>query len=225
MGWSAAAMAVSSIGSAVISSNASSKAAKSQQQAAETAAQAQLQQFHETKDILAPYVSAGLGAQTQLQELTGTNVGGNPLTAALTAKFNPTMEDLAKTPGYQFALDQGLQATQNSYAAQGLGVSGAAMKGAANYAEGLASTTYQQQFQNYLAQNQQIANILGGQVTTGENAAATTGSLGQQAASTAAGLTTSGAAAGAAGIMGSANAYANGLNNLGGIALAYGMYK
>ncbi len=82
--------------------------------------------------------------------------------------FAPTIENLEKTPGYQFTLDQGLKAVQNSYAAQGLGTSGAAMKGAADYAEGLASTTYQNQFKNWYDEqnlaldnyNKQTINLL-----------------------------------------------------------------
>ncbi len=67
---------------------------------------------------------------------------------------------LSQTPGYQFALDQGLKATQNGFAAQGLASSGAAMKGGAQFAEGLASQTYNQQLQNYLANyNAGIAGV------------------------------------------------------------------
>lgn len=88
---------------------------------------------------------------------TGTQAPGafNYTGAAAPGQFSFNPSDLADTPGYQFALDQGLKATQNGYAAQGLGSSGAAMKGAANYAEGLASTTYQQQYQNALGSYQE----------------------------------------------------------------------
>jgi hypothetical protein len=80
---------------------------------------------------------------------------------------------LESTPGYQFTLNQGLKSTQNSYAANGLASSGAASKGAASYATGLAQSTYNQQLQNYLTQNQQIANLLYMPVQTGANAANT----------------------------------------------------
>jgi hypothetical protein len=63
-------------------------------------------------------------------------------------KWDPTMAGLAQTPGYQFTLHQGLQATQNAAAARGLGVSGAALKGADTFATGLASQTYNQQLNN-----------------------------------------------------------------------------
>lgn len=54
--------------------------------------------------------------------------------------------ELEATPGYKFNLSQGLGAVQNSASARGLGVSGAAMKGAATFATGLADSTYKTQF-------------------------------------------------------------------------------
>jgi hypothetical protein len=135
---------------------------------------------------------------------------------------------LQKTPGYNFALRQGLKATQNAYSAQGLGQSGAATKGAINYAEGLANTTFQQQFQNFLQTQQQqfgqaftggstlLSTLLGqgGQGTSAAGALAgsalgfsgqTTQSLGQAGA------------ANASGAVGSANAWTGALGNLAGI--------
>jgi hypothetical protein len=148
---------------------------------------------------------------------------GNPLTAPLTAPFQPTMAQLAATPGYQFTLGQGLQATQNAYAAQGLGTSGPALKGAANYAEGLAATTYQQQFQNYLQQNQQIANILGAQVQQGQAAAAGTGAGALTTGSTAGQSLLAAGTAQAAGTVGVANALTGATSTLGNAGLLYAL--
>lgn len=206
--------AAGSVAGSLISSNAATSAANTQAQADEQAAKIQEAEFNRVQASLKPYNTGGQQAFSDLQKLTGTNKGGNPLSAALTKPFAPTMASLAATPGYQFALTQGQQATQNSYAAQGLGQSGAALKGAANYSEGLASTTYQQQFQNYLAQNQQIANILGGQANLGENAAATAGNTGAAITNSITGATTGAAAATAAGTVGSANALSAGLGSL-----------
>lgn len=77
-------------------------------------------------------------------------IPANAATVALPPAM--TQAELEQTPGYQFTRSQGLQAVQNSAAARGLGVSGAAMKGAATFATGLADSTYQQQF----AQKQQL---------------------------------------------------------------------
>jgi len=108
----------------------------------------------------APFIGAGQYAVGNLQNALQSGRFGTPMdisgmpTAAQVPQapgpfvWNPTMEGLAQTPGYQFALDQGLKATQSSAAARGLGVSGAAMRGAADYATGLASKTYDQQLKN-----------------------------------------------------------------------------
>lgn len=95
----------------------------------------------------------------------------------LTAQFAPTMAQLAATPGYQFTLQQGLESTQNAAAARGLGVSGAALKAASNYATGLAQQTYAQDAGIYQA-GQQIAgsNLLNG-MNAGTNAANAAGTL------------------------------------------------
>lgn len=76
-----------------------------------------------------------------------------------------TQAELEATPGYQFSLNQGLRAAQNSAAARGLGVSGAALAGAAKFATGLADNTYQNQFANsqQLFADRQTLNQLGQQ--------------------------------------------------------------
>jgi hypothetical protein len=86
---------------------------------------------------------------------------------------NAIQASLESLPGYQFARTQGLKATQNAAAARGLGVSGAALKGAAKFATGLADQTYGDQ-----------VNRLQNVATMGQNAAAQTGSLATQNAGT-----------------------------------------
>jgi hypothetical protein len=101
---------------------------------------------------------------------------------------------LEATPGYQFALQNGLRATQNSAAAKGLGVSGAAMKGAAAFATGLADSTYTSQFNKLITSGEKSLgvntakqgnltnsyNMVSDIAKRGENAAATTGQVGAE---------------------------------------------
>lgn len=54
----------------------------------------------------------------------------------------PSLEALQNDPGYQFRLQQGQQALERSLAARGLGQSGAALKAAQEYGQGLADQTY-----------------------------------------------------------------------------------
>ncbi|MEQ6654667.1 hypothetical protein ODX32_10845, partial [Salmonella enterica subsp. enterica serovar Typhimurium] len=58
----------------------------------------------------------------------------------------PTAEQARATPGYQFTFNQGMQGINSSAAAKGLGVSGANIRGAADYATGLADSTYNDVF-------------------------------------------------------------------------------
>lgn len=157
-------------------------AASAQRDAAAKATDFQKQMFAQGQTNMAPFLGAGKDAWGLLAPLLGLGDPNNPLTGAggpgaatgfggLIKPFAPTMDQLAQTPGYQFALDQGTKATQNSFAAKGLGSSGAAMKGAADYAQGLASNTFQQQFQDYWSQNQSIYNNLFGPTQMGAQTA------------------------------------------------------
>lgn len=76
------------------------------------------------------------------------NANGNSLINTSQAPIdflpiNMTQEQLEATPGYQFTKNQGLKAVQNSAAARGLGSSGMAQRGAAEYVTGLADSTWQ----------------------------------------------------------------------------------
>jgi hypothetical protein len=194
--------------------------------------------FNASQAGLAPYNVTGQGnlpayqnfwqnTQNQLE-----NAYGN-VQAAMPQPM--TESQLEATPGYQFDRSQGLRAVQNSAAASGLGVSGAALQGAATYGTGLADNTYQTQFgiQQSLFNdaNTQFNNALNKQTTTfgqlaspvsiGENAAAQSGN---NATTTGQGIASSTIAAGnaaAAGITGQSNAIANGLNGTANAGLTY----
>src|SRR6185312_1307095 len=87
---------------------------------------------------------------------------------------------------------------------------------------GLASNTYQQQYENALKSfmtnygvQSDTYNRLSGLVGVGENAAAGVGNAGLQTASNAGNFLTSGANAQAAGMIGGANAITGGLGSIG----------
>lgn len=93
----------------------------------------------------------------------------------LVAPIDMSQVNLEQTPGYKFTLAQGMKAVNNSAAARGLGNSGAALKGAATYATGLADTTYQQQFANALANKTWTFNSLKDLIGVGTGAASSSG--------------------------------------------------
>lgn len=66
----------------------------------------------------------------------------------------PSMEALQADPGYQFRLQQGQQALERSLGARGMNQSGAALKAAQEYGQGLADQTYN----DYFTRQSRIAN-------------------------------------------------------------------
>lgn len=185
-----------------------------QSDATNRASDVQAQQQAQTRADLLPYNIAGQNASNMLMDRIGD----------LTKPIKMDQATLEATPGYQFNLAQGLKATQNSAAARGLGTSGAALKGGAAYATGLADSTYQNQFNNENTNQTNAYNRLMGIINSGQNAAAQTGTLGQQAATNIGNNTIAGANAGAAGINGAANALTNGANSYSGYKLYQQMY-
>lgn len=213
------------VGGAVIGGVASNAAAGKQANAAENAADQQAQAAADMRQDLSPYASLGTETMNHLISALGytRNAQGDMVydtASPLHQKFNFNASDLANTPGYQFALDQGMRQVNNSAAARGLGLSGAQLKGATNFATGLADQTYGNQFNRALSQfntNYQVAqndvNNLMGVVGMGQNAAAQTGNAGITAANNAGNYQTQAGNAQASGIMGMANAANNGINN------------
>jgi hypothetical protein len=166
--------------------------------------------YEQTRADLAPYRTAGAEGTNQLMAAL----------PELNSKINLDQAWLEQTPGYQFNKAQGLKSVQNSAAARGLGTSGAALKGAANFATGLADSTYQNQFSNEMSQRDARYNRLMGVSQLGQNAAAQTGAYGTQTASSIGNNTIQGGNAQAAGYIGAGNALMGGANNWLGYNLA-----
>lgn len=186
-------------------------ASDNQVDAAKQANALQFAMFRMARHDLSPYRQMGFRSSNKLQAAL----------PGLTKPFDPG--DLTKTPGYQFVEQEGQKGLANSYAAAGLGSSGALEKAQGQYAAGLASTTYQQQLQNYLAQNMQKYNMLMGTTQVGEAAAAGTAQAGMATgAQVGSNLIGAGNAA-AAGIIGGTNALAGGINNAAQMGLSYNL--
>lgn len=160
---------VGSVAAGVNQTNAT-KAEKSyiQDQGANATA-AEQNQMKTTTQNFQPYTTLGASGANQLNSQLGN----------LTQPINIDQATLESTPGYQFELNQGLKSTQNSAASRGLGVSGASQKAAADFTQGLASNNYQQQFNNALANNQNIYNHLLNTTSLGTGATGQLAALGQ----------------------------------------------
>lgn len=197
--------------SSIIGGIGSASAASTQASAEEQAAQLQYQMFQQTEANEKPFVQGGQNALNALETGLGIGPGGTG-TGPLDAPFNPA--NLAQTPGYQFELQQGEQAIEDTNTATGGVGGGNALKELTGYGEGLASTTYQQQLQDYMAQQQQALGALGGLTTLGSNAGSNSATgastFGANIGSAIAGA----GAANAAGTLGISNAASGGINNL-----------
>jgi hypothetical protein len=180
-------------------------AANQQQMMQMLALQQQQQQYQQNRADLAPYRDFGQTAGNQL-------INRLP---ELTQGFDPSQANLEQTPGYQWNLQQTLKAGQNSAAARGLGVSGAALKGAEKYATGLASQTQDQQANLFFANQNNAYNKLYGVTGLGASAAGATVSAGQNNMNQQSNLLTGMGSVGAAGTIGSAASMNQGLGSVG----------
>lgn len=222
--WVATAIVGSAVIGGAVSAYSANKAASAQEDATNKAAQLQQGIFNQTQNNLAPFIGEGKTAIDQL----------NAQLPTLTTPIPPPVMDqasLEKTPGYQFDLTQGLKATQNSAAARGLGVSGAALKGASTFATGLADNTQQtqfniaqQQFQDQNTNQTNAYNRLKGLIDTGENAGAGQGTIGATTGANIGSSITAGGNAAAAGYNATGAAATGAFNNIGGYAAYKGLY-
>ena len=218
-------------GSTVIGAGASIYGSNKAASSADKAAQLQQQQYQQTRSDLQPYFGPGQAAVGNALTLaqSGPTGGGPDYVSQAAANIPPqmTQAQLEQTPGYQFTLNQGLKSTQSANAAKGLGVSGAALKGAATYATGLADKTYLDQFNVaqlrlgfYLNLNTgQQGNLqnqfsrLNSIATLGANAAAGLGTQGVSLANQAAGYINASGLDQAAGVKNATNALSSGVNS------------
>lgn len=204
----------------LLGANASNKAAQIQANAANNASQLTANMFNIQNQQQQPYRTAGYGALNTINSMLPGNyvqydANGNPVgagtgTGYLTHQFNTQDLNANMSPSYAFALDQGTRANLNAANALGGRVGGNALQGLQNYTQGLATTNYQNAFNNYQAQRQNIYNTLAGIAGIGQTAQTQTGNLAQNAAQTQAQLGVGGASALAAGQTGAASSLAGG---------------
>jgi hypothetical protein len=149
----AAAVIGAGVAGAAGSAIAGSEAAGATKSAAQTAAAEQNAALSQQAALSAPYRALGQSAITPLQSLLG--IGGTA------QQQQQAQAALAATPGYQFTLQQGLDAAKSSAAAGGMLNSGNTLQALTQYGTGLADQTYQQAVGN-------LENV----VNTGQAAAA-----------------------------------------------------
>lgn len=142
----------------------------------------------------------------------GTTGGGGSAEGgygSLLKKFG--MEDFEADPGYEFRRTEGMRGVEGSAAARGGLLSGAAQKAIQKYGQGLASQEYGNAYQRYNADQTNQYNRLAGIVNTGQGATnQIQNAAGQFAQNTASNNAALGNAQ-AAGAIGQANAWTQGI--------------
>jgi hypothetical protein len=138
--------------------------------------------------------------------MRGTMNGGTDYAARLPA--------LEKTPGYQFRLNQGIQALDRSASAKGTLLNGGYQKDLMEFAQGLASTEFDREF----GRNSSLADL-------GMRAAGAQGAYGTSYGDQITNLTTGAGNAQAAGTAASGNAWGGTLQGLGSLGMQAGLYN
>jgi hypothetical protein len=236
--------AAGAIGGAAISSHAAGEASKTQANAADTAAELQKQEadnslafqnkeWETQQSNLAPWLTAGKGALSNLTGLLSTP--GQGLLTPFSSTFTPpTSVTEANDPGFKFREQEGEGALENSAAANGSLLSGNTLEAQQKFGQDFASNEYSNVYnralQNFdtnygVFENNQTNtfNRLAALSGVGQTAATTLGTEGQQAATNVGNidLTTgaqqgqqlnNAAAATASGYIGGANAWGGALS-------------
>jgi len=213
-GWVAGAVVVGSVASGYMQSKAAGRAADQYAQSAERGLQYNQEMFDKINAQNAPYRATGERGANLYNQLADTGY--------LTAQ--PSMDDLTRLmPNYQFNLQQGMGQLNSQLNAAGGLVSGNAIQGGQQFAQGYAGNALTDAFNQFQANRSNVASNLGAGVGFGQNANATTATAASGATANAGNLLSSIGNAQAAGTMGAANAYASGLNNISNYAMLYGL--
>ena len=156
MSWIAVAVGGAAVVGGVVSASQQSKAAKSaanaQVQAGETASDTQLamynQTYNQTRADQAPWLIGGENALATLNGSPIYNEAGNTIgmTGGLLTRGPGEFKE---SPSYQFMLGEGQKGIQRAASATGRLGSGAYLRDATKYAEGLASTEYDNFLRRY----------------------------------------------------------------------------
>jgi hypothetical protein len=186
------------IGSALLGSSASKKAASTQADAANRAADLQMQQFERQVELQEPWRQAGISALNKLTPLA--------------TEYTPFgMDQFQQDPGYAFRMSEGMKALERSAAARGGLLSGGMLRGAQRYGQDLASQEYMNAFNRYQAERNARLNPLQSLAGVGQTATNQLGQAGQAMASNVGQALGAAGQARASGYIGGANALSQGL--------------
>lgn len=192
-GWMAAAV----VGSALIGSSSSRRAASTQAESADRAGELQREQFERQVELQEPFRQVGLRA---LNKLEGA------------AEYTPFgMSQFQQDPGYGFRMSEGMKGLERSAAARGGLLSGATLKGIQRYGQDLGSQEYTNAFNRYQTERNARLNPLQSLAGIGQTSTNQLVAGGQNYANAAGEAMGAAGQARASGYMGSANSLSGAL--------------
>jgi hypothetical protein len=186
------------VGSSLIGANAASSAARTQANAANRAADISNEQYQQTRQDQMPWMQAGQRALGKLEAASDYTPFG--------------MGQFTQDPGYAFRLKEGQRALDASAAARGGLISGNALRAAQGYGQEMGSQEYQNAFNRYQIERNAKLAPLQSLAGVGQTTAQQLGQTGATNAANVGNYLTGGAAAQAAGQVGSANAITGGVS-------------
>jgi hypothetical protein len=195
-GWDKAIPLVAQLGSGLFQGYQAGKAADQSAAASQAAIDEQRRQFDLTRGDFAPYREAGARG-LGLYEQGVSQV--------------PSAQDVMAQPGYQFGMDQGMNALQRQIAAHGGRNSGAAQKAATRYGTDYATTRYNDA---WAKRNDRLAQ-LGALAGIGQAATSSTAGAGMNSANAISGLIQNQGDTRAGGTLAQGNIWGNTANAIG----------
>lgn len=158
--------------------SASDRAANLQKESADKAVALQREMYLKNLELNAPFREAGLTAQNRLLDYLGLS-GRTTAPGYGSATGNFTLDKFKADPGYAFRLSEGLKGLNANAAVRGGLISGNAIKAATAYGQELGSQEYQNAFNRYYKERENMLTPLQSLTGTSQTVSSTLGSSGQ----------------------------------------------
>jgi hypothetical protein len=207
--------AVATVGSSMMGASAAKKAAQTQADAADRAMAQELAMYEQSREDLGPYRELGYTALGDIESRI----------PYFTSQFGDEQLRQYLDPSMDFRRRLGEQTTARMLNVGGGAISGNTLRGLEQFGQDFASTEYGNAFNRFQNERTNIYNTLANIAGMGQNAVNTGVSSAQNLAAQQTGLLTGQAAAQAAGQVGSANAIAGGIGNIGNMAFLSSMMR
>jgi hypothetical protein len=164
-------VAAAVVGSAVVGAYSANKASKAQSKSATKGMEAEERIAYENREL-----QRELAEQQREDFAPWRDIGEKALEQIWSGVKSGAFEvgdiDVTKDPGYQFRMEQGIEALDKSASARGRLLSGAQQKGVTDYAQNVASQEYANAYAREANEKARKFNILSGLSSGGQASAA-----------------------------------------------------